>query len=153
VEEHTVGLDRSRYAGSGIALIRVVMGCMLIYSGYLKFIAMGDTVGFFTMMLIPAAGIIAPIIAAGEVLGGALLVVGLGIRYVPLWFIPMFLVTTFYVKLPNQPPIFGYDAGRIDIMLLIGNVMLLLEGAGAFALDAYLARRRGTEVRAQAVRA
>ena len=57
------------------------------------------------------------------------------------------------MKLPKEPPIFGYDAARIDIMLLFGNVMLLLEGAGAWALDTYLARRRATEVRAQPVRA
>src|SRR5947207_1053149 len=106
-----MGLAQSRFAGWGIDLVRIVMGCMLMYSGYLKFIAMGDAVGFFAMMQIPAAGTIAPIIAAGELLGGALLVLGLGIRFVPWWFVAMFLVTTVYVKLPNQPPIFGYDAG------------------------------------------
>jgi putative oxidoreductase len=147
-----MALDRPRYAGWGIALIRLVMGCMLIYSGYLKFIAMDGTVGFFNFVNIPAPGIIAPVIATGEVLGGLLLVLGLGIRYVPFWFIAMFIVTTFYVKLPREAPVFGYDAGRIDIMLLIGNVMLLLEGAGAFALDTYLAKRR-PQRQPQAVRA
>jgi putative oxidoreductase len=146
-----MGLNGSRYAGWGITRIRVVMGCMLMYSGYLKLIALTPTIGFFGMLQIPAPGVIAPIIAAGEVLGGLLLLVGLGMRYVPFWFIAMFIVTTFYVKLPREAPIFGYDAARIDIMLLIGNVMLLLEGAGAFALDTYLARRRaGQEVVARA---
>jgi uncharacterized membrane protein YphA (DoxX/SURF4 family) len=140
-----MGLGGSRYAGWGIALIRVVMGCMLMYSGYLKFIAMGPTIGFFGMIQIPAPEIIAPIIAAGELLGGLLLLTGLGMRYVPFWFVAMFIVTTFFVKLPREAPIFGYDAARIDIMLLLGNVMLLLEGAGAFALDTYLARRRASQ--------
>jgi putative oxidoreductase len=149
-----VGLGGSRFAGWGIALLRVVMGLILIYSGYLKFIAMPGTVGFFGMLHIPAPEIMAPIIGTGEVLGGLLLVLGLGIRYVPFWFIAMFIVTTLYVKLPKEPPIFGYDAARIDIMLLIGNIMLLLEGAGAFALDTYLARRRVTsEVQPRAARA
>ena len=140
--------------GWGIALIRVVMGCMLVYSGYQKFAAMSGTVEFFGMVQVPAPGIIAPIIATGEVLGGVLLIVGLGIRFVPFWYIAMFIVTTFYVKLPREAPIFGYDAARIDIMLLIGNVMLLLEGAGAWSLDQYLAKRRGAQaVQVQAVRA
>jgi uncharacterized membrane protein YphA (DoxX/SURF4 family) len=66
----------------------------------------------------------------------------------------MFIVTTFYVKLPREAPIFGYDAARIDLMLLIGNVMLLLEGAGAWSLDQYLAKRRVDQpVQVQAVRA
>jgi uncharacterized membrane protein YphA (DoxX/SURF4 family) len=77
-------------------------------------------------------------------------VLGLGIRYVPFWFIAMFLVTTFYVKLPREAPIFGYDAARIDIMLLLINVMLLLEGAGAWALDS---RRVSAEVQPQPARA
>ena len=55
------------------------------------------------------------------------------------------------MKLPREAPIFGYDAARIDIMLLVGSVVLVLEGAGAFALDTYLARRRaGQEVVARA---
>ena len=140
-----MGLTGLRHAGWGIALIRIVMGCMLIYSGYQKFAAMAGTAAFFDMVKVPAPGVLAPVIATGEVLGGILLVVGLGIRYVPFWYIAMFIVTTFYVKLPREAPIFGYDAARIDIMLLIGNVMLLLEGAGAWALDTYLAARR-TEV-------
>ena len=148
-----MGLNGLRQ-GWGIALIRLVMGSMLIYSGYQKIVAMSGTVAFFDMVQVPAPGIIAPIIATGEVLGGALLVVGLGIRYVPFWYIAMFIVTTFYVKLPREAPIFGYDAARIDIMLLIGNVMLLLEGAGAWSLDRYLARRRSDHgVQVQAVRA
>ena len=148
-----MGLNGLRQ-GWGIALIRLVMGCMLIYSGYQKIIAMAGAVAFFGMVQVPAPDIVAPIIAAGEVLGGALLVVGLGIRYVPFWYIAMFIVTAFYVKLPREAPIFGYDAARIDIMLLIGNVMLLLEGAGAWSLDHYLARRRSDQgVQVQAVRA
>ena len=147
-----MGLNRSRYAGWGIALVRVVMGCMLIYSGYLKFIAMSGTIGFFGMIQIPMPELLAPIIATGEVLGGILLVLGLGMRYVPFWFIAMFVVTTLYVKMPREAPIFGYDAARIDIMLLVGNIMLLLEGAGAFALDTYLAKRR-VEVQPQTARA
>jgi putative oxidoreductase len=146
-----MGFERLGDARLGVALVRVVMGVMLIYSGYLKVIAMGDAVGFFGMVGLPAPQILAPIITAGELLGGALLLVGLGVRYVAVWFIAMFLVTTFYVKLPG----FGYDASRIDIMLLTGSGMLLLSGAGAFALDGWRARRRSgvAEVQAQVARA
>jgi putative oxidoreductase len=149
-----MGIDRLRHPGWGIALIRVAMGAMLLYSGLIKLPALQGATGFFNAMGIPAPQILAPVIAVGEVLGGLLLIVGLGIRYVPWWFIAMFLVTTFYVKLPREAPVFGYDAARIDIMLLLISVMLLLEGAGAFALDTYLARRRTTaEVQPQAARA
>jgi putative oxidoreductase len=146
-----MGLAGGKYAGYGIALIRVVMGLMLIYSGYLKVIALNGVTGFFRQMAIPAPEILAPVITAGEIIGGVLLVLGLGIRYVPWWFIAMFIVTTFYVKLPREAPIFGYDAARIDILLLCANIMLLLEGAGAFALDTSRAKR--AEVQAQTAQA
>ena len=99
-----MGLDRTRYAGTGIALVRVVMGLMLFYSGLTKLMALGGVVGFFGMMRIPAPEILAPVIAAGEVVGGLLLVLGLGIRFVSVWFIAQFLVTTFYVKLRARRP-------------------------------------------------
>jgi uncharacterized membrane protein YphA (DoxX/SURF4 family) len=149
-----MGIDRLRHPGWGIALIRVAMGVMLLHAGLIKLPGLGGATQFFAAMNIPAPQIVAPVIVAGEVLGGLLLIVGLGIRYVPWWFIAQFLVTTFYVKLPREAPIFGYDAARIDIFLLLISVMLLLEGAGAFALDTYLARRRTTaEVQPQAARA
>src|SRR5215204_6560123 len=148
-----MGLDRTRYAGTGIALVRVVMGLMLFYSGLTKLMALGGVVGFFGMMRIPAPEILAPVIAAGEVVGGLLLVLGLGIRFVSVWFIAQFLVTTFYVKLPGAPPMGGFDASRIDIMLLAGNIMLLLEGAGTYALDTYLTKRRAAEGQPQPARA
>jgi putative oxidoreductase len=57
------------------------------------------TVAFFTQLGIPAPGIVAPVIASGEMIGGLLLIVGLGSRGVALWFLGEFLVTSFYVKL------------------------------------------------------
>jgi putative oxidoreductase len=132
-------VDRTLDARWGVTAVRAMMGVILIVAGAQKWTGgINGTIAFFTQLGIPAPQVVAPIIASGELLGGLLLLLGLGARPVALWFLAEFIVTAFYVKLPRQ----GWDAGRIDLMLLIGSVMLLLVGAGAVALDDWLDKRR-----------
>ena len=58
------------------------------------------------------------------------MLVGLGIRWVSVWFICEFLVTSLYVKIGHGQ---GWDGARIDLMVLAGSLMLALAGAGALA--------------------
>ena len=67
---------------------------------------------------IPAPQGIGPVIAAGEVVGGLLILVGLRSRWVAKWFVGKFLVTAFCVKLGRGA---GWDAARIDLMMLAGQ--------------------------------
>jgi putative oxidoreductase len=66
-----------------------------------------------------------------EIVGGALLILGIATRWVALLFAIEFLVATFYVKLPV-----GLAGARLDIMLLAGNILLFLAGPGRAAVDA-----------------
>jgi putative oxidoreductase len=134
-------LDQSRAvdAGWGIAVVRLMMGLILVVAGVQKWAnGIGGTINFFTQLGIPAPQVVGPIIAAGEVVGGLLVLVGLASRYVGIWFVCEFIVTAFYVKLGRGA---GWDAARIDLMLLAGSLMLVLAGAGQLALDRWRARR------------
>ncbi len=123
----------------GITTVRVFMGVILIVAGLQKWLGgIGGTIAFFTQIGIPVPGLMGPVIATAEVVGGLLILLGLGARWVALWFIAEFLVTSFAVKLPRQ----GWDPARIDLMILAGSLMLLLAGAGKMALDEQLTRRR-----------
>jgi putative oxidoreductase len=131
--------DRRLDASAGIAVIRLTMGLILFIAGLTKWLAGIDgTVAFFTQLGIPAPQVVGPLIAAGELAGGVLLIVGLGSRAVAVWFVCEFLVTTFYVKLGRGA---GWDAARIDLMMLAGSLMLVLAGAGKLAVDEWLAHR------------
>jgi putative oxidoreductase len=133
--------DRSMDPRWGITVVRLMMGIILIVAGLGKWTAgIGGFVGFVTQLGIPAPQVVGPIIATGELLGGVLILLGLGARPVAVWFICEFLVTSFYVKLPRT----GFDSGRIDLMMLVGSAMLVLAGAGALALDQWLAQRRAS---------
>jgi putative oxidoreductase len=124
----------------GITVVRLMAGVILVVAGTQKWAGgIGGFVGFVTNLGIPLPQVVAPLIATGEVLGGLLLLLGLGARWVGLWFVCEFLVTSLYVKLGHGQ---GWDPARIDLMLLAASVMLLLTGAGALAVDEWLARRR-----------
>ena len=129
--------------GWGITAVRVTMGIILIVAGYAKFAGgIGNFAGFLGQVGIPAPALMAPLVAVLELVGGLLLLVGAGARWLGLLFVLEFLVVTFVVKLPRA----GWDASRIDFMMLAGGVMLLLAGAGKASVDEMLLRRRGERV-------
>jgi putative oxidoreductase len=131
----------------GVAVIRLTMGVILVLAGLEKWAGgIGGTINFFTQLGIPASQVIGPVIAAGEVIGGLLILAGFRSQWVALWFVCEFLVTAFYVKLGRGA---GLDAARIDLMMLAGSVMLVLVGAGMVSVDEWQARRAPTTGRGE----
>ena len=66
---------------SAAALItRLAFGQAFVIAGLGKFMHLENTVKFFTDLGVPAPGLQAPMVAGIEVLGGALLILGLGTR-------------------------------------------------------------------------
>jgi putative oxidoreductase len=117
-----------------------MVGVILVVAGSQKWLSgIGGFVGFVTQLGIPVPQLVGPLIATGELVGGLLVLMGFGARWISVWFICEFLVTSMYVKLGRGA---GWDAARIDLMLLVANVLLLLAGPGAVALDEWLLRRR-----------
>jgi uncharacterized membrane protein YphA (DoxX/SURF4 family) len=134
----------------GITVVRLMMGAILVIAGTQKWLAgIGGFIGFVTSLGIPAPGIVGPVVAAGEVIGGLLVLLGLGARWAGLWFVCEFLVTSLYVKIGRGA---GFDAARIDLMILAGALMLVIGGAGALALETILTGRRA-ELRGETVSA
>jgi putative oxidoreductase len=140
----------------GIAVIRLTAGLIIFVAALEKFFG-GGFDGFtrvVTTLGIPLPqlwGIFIPLL---ELSGGALVLVGLGARWVAALFVVEYFVTTFLLKVPRQPPFGGWDSLRIDLMLLASSVMLVLCGPGALALDtmraARAANRNATTVSASA---
>ena len=122
------GLQR----GWGITVVRVMMGIILLISGYQKFAGgVGAVATGFEKVPIPLPWLSAVFISTLELVGGALLIVGLGVRWLGLAFALEHVVTTFWVQLRLR----GWPNGRLELMLLAGGVMLFLAGPGKIALD------------------
>ena|SRR5919201_1092476 len=126
--------------GWGVAAVRIVMGLIFLTAGWSKVAnGFGAVAASFGRMGIPAPGVTGPFIALLELIGGALLVVGLAGRWLGLLFVIEFVVAAFVVKLPSV----GWAGARLDVMLLAGGLLLFFAGSGRLSIDdAWLERRR-----------
>lgn len=121
------------HPGWGLTLVRIAMAFIFINAGYVKLLGGGleGTIAFFGKAGIPAPGLAVPFLGVLELVGGILLLVGLFGRWLGLLYGIEFLVAFFYVKLPMT----GWDASRIDLMLLAGAILIFLAGPGKGAVD------------------
>ena len=103
-------------------------------------------IGFVTSLGIPAPGVLGWLPVILEPLGGLLLILGLGTRWLGLYFTLEMLVTAFYVKAMRGTP-FIVSGGRpgvgyeLDLLLLAGSLALVLLGAGRLSVDENILRR------------
>ena len=117
----------------GITVVRVMMGIIILIAGYQKFAGgVGAVATGFEKIPIPLPWLSAVFISTLELVGGALLIVGLGVRWLGFVFALEHVVTTFWVQLRLR----GWPNGRLELMLLAGGLMLFLAGPGKMALDA-----------------
>ncbi len=124
--------DTSEWA---LALLRIVLGVIFLYHGYLKLFVAGGfkaTVGFFTTLGIPVPLYSALLVSVAEFAGGILLIVGVITRLASLVLIFEMLVALFAVHIRNG---FLVSKGGYEFVLLIiaGLVVVLNKGAGKLA--------------------
>ena len=119
-----------------LALLRVVLGIIFTYHGYLKLFAPGGftgTMGFLTTLGIPLPTYSALLVAAVEFFGGLFLLLGMATKWSSLLLIIDMLVALFMVHLKNGLLVSkgGYE---FVLVLLAGLVVVLVNGAGSFSL-------------------
>ena len=146
-------------------LIRLMAGGVFLWEGVMKFVfptTLG--VGRFLKLGIPVPEIMAPFVGVMEIVGGTLFVLGLCTRLAALPLLIDIVVAIASTKIPlllgtsplpppPVPPQVGFWAVlheiRSDDAQLLCSLFLLLVGAGPWALNALLARRRRGSARAQ----
>jgi putative oxidoreductase len=123
-------------------VLRLVLASIFIVHGYQKVFEMGlgAVAGMFGNMGIPLASVAGPFIALLEFLGGIALLFGLFTRIFAALLACDMLGAIIFVHGKN-----GFSAPK-GVENVLGNfgmlVTVALIGAGAYSLDAYLARRR-----------
>jgi putative oxidoreductase len=90
---------------------------------------------------LPLPQFFGPFITLLEMVGGILMLVGLGARWVGLLFICEFATNAFILKIPRQPTFGGWDSARIDLMMLAAAIAIVLVGPGELALERLMLRR------------
>src|SRR4030095_4202313 len=84
---------------STILIIRLMAGSVFFWEGILKFVYTNQGVGRFTKLGFPFPETTAHIIAAGEIIGGLLLIFGLFTRFTAIYFIVQMIVVVFSTKI------------------------------------------------------
>lgn len=134
----------SRFSPYALTVLRVVVGVAFLLHGLPKLQNLAGIAGFFGSLGVPAPEIMAPIVAAIEVGGGLLLILGVATRYVNLLHIAVMFVAILTVKLGmgfiaagDQPGV-GYE---LDLLLLAGSLVMLTLGPGAISVENSLLKR------------
>ncbi len=142
----TVGLSRyaEMVAPYTLTILRVIVGLTFLLMGLPKFSNLAGFSGFVGNLGVPMAGAVGPLIATLEVVGGLLLIVGLGTRWVSILFAIEMLVTTLMVKMPNAGFIAPQGKGvgaELDLLLLAGALVLFGYGSGMLSIERNVLKR------------
>ena len=113
----------------GVGLIFLVHGLGKLLNVGPAALGLAKTSGFFATLGIPAAAVMAVVVALVETLGGAFLIVGLFTRFAALGLSINMLVAFLLVHLPKG---FSIQKGGYEFVMLLffGAVTLFFAGAG-----------------------
>lgn len=130
-----------KLADLGLLIARVVLGVVLIAHGWQKFNewTVAGTAESFAGMGVPLASATAAVATWVELIGGAMLVVGLLTPLAALCAAVVMLGAAVFVHLPNG---LFVDQGGAELVLALfaGLVLLVVRGGGRASLDAALSR-------------
>ena len=121
-------------ANHAAALLRITSGALFLAHGLLKVnvFTIAGTVGFFESLGLP--GFLAYLTIAAELIGGAALILGVGVRVVSLALIPVLLGAT-WVHSANGWLFSGEGGGwEFPLFWTVAQVAIALLGAGSLAL-------------------
>jgi putative oxidoreductase len=125
-----------RLAQHGMAILRVATGLVFLLHGYQKFFSMGiaGVTGFFSKIGIPAPNIAAPFVSGLELVGGALLILGLFTRPIALLLAINMLVAILTVHLSSG--FFVSNNGyEFALTLMAACLALAFGGGGSLSAD------------------
>lgn len=137
----SIGRVRDRALGAARRLqpftllaIRVVAGVAFVQAGWGKLGHLDGVVRYFAELGIPAPEIQAPLVAGIELVGGALLIVGLATRVVAALLAGVMAVALATAIGPAAPGA-GAIVASLEAAYLVLFVHLAAHGAGAVSLD------------------
>ncbi len=140
-------------------LIRLLVGLIVFLPEGIQKLAFPDLLGAgrFAHIGIPHPDLMGPFVGLVEIVCGALIIVGLFTRLAAIPLIVIMLVAIVSTKVPillghdvwifhvSKLPRYGFwsaaHEARADFCMLLGTLYLLIEGAGAWSVDARLTRK------------
>lgn len=139
-------------------LVRLLVGLVVFFPEGIQKLTFPDILGAgrFAHIGIPYPDLMGPFVGVVEIVCGALIIVGLATRLAAIPLIIVMIVAIVSTKIPillghdfwifHVPKLARYGfwsmlhEARADFDMLLGAIYLLIAGAGAWSLDALLAR-------------
>jgi putative oxidoreductase len=137
-------LSRTWTGDLAILALRLAVGVVLAYHGWLKIGEVSGFAGFVDSLGIPAPNLMAYVVTYLEFLGGIALIVGLATRYVAAIFVVEMVFTIALVKVDIGLIAPEGVGAELDLLILATALSFVLTGAGRWSVDALLGRRRAT---------
>lgn len=119
-----------QYYDLAILFLRIAVGVIFIVAGWGKITGIEGTQGFFGNIGIPAAGLMAWVVALVEFVGGIMVLIGLYIRVPSILLAVVMVVAIFTVKMGGE-----FSNMRIDITLLAMSLALFILGSGKISVE------------------
>jgi putative oxidoreductase len=132
---------------AGLLVLRLVVGATFLVHGLDKLIDLTEAERFFAAQSIPIPGVMAPLVAATETVGGGLLIAGLATPLVAAALAIDMLVALLTTHIDQG--FFAADGG-MELVLLLGvaSLAIALAGPGRFSIDAVSGLGRQVSVEA-----
>ena len=135
----------SSRAPNAVLLIRLMVGAVFLSEGIQKFLFPAEVgAGRFAKIGLPWPEFLGPFVGSFEVVCGALVLLGLLTRVAVIPLLTIMAVALYSTKLPIllQSGLWkmAHEA-RTDFSMTLGVLFLLIVGAGAWSLDAWLNKR------------
>ena len=135
-----------RFAPLVPTLLRIAVGLVFLFTGLPKLQNPSGFIGFVTNLGFPLPGVIGWLPVIFEPIGGLLLILGLGSRWLGAYFTLEMLITTFVVKALRGTPfiVTGGQPGtgyELDLLLLAGALALLVLGSGQLSIERNVLKR------------
>lgn len=114
-------------------LLRIVLGAVFINHGYSKFINLDETTQFFNFIGLDFWEHIALLATYGEMIGGALIILGLFTRVAAVNCVVIMLTALYYAH-------WGQELKTLEFqfLLLASSAFLLFSGSGRVSVDSMI---------------
>lgn len=127
-----------------VLAVRLYWGWQFMQTGWGKLTDIGKVISFFTDLGIPAPALNAWLVSALEFGGGALLILGLGSRFIGLS-LAIDMIVAYIIA--DRDALFSIIAnpdkftGAAPYTFLFASLLVLIFGPGKYSLDAFLLHR------------